>query len=189
MLEIEAKIKVDSLDTVAGLLDRCDAKLLADLTQRDCYFDDPENKMSSGNNSLRIRRQISAGVEDIILTYKGKRGDSKFKSRPEHQVCVDDYDNMVDILKGLGYEISLSLEKRRQMWLLNGCEVSLDELPLLGYFVEVEGPSETQIAQTLKTLELSHLEHIQDGYAKLMKKRIKENGIETRCISFQGDEK
>ena len=189
MLEIEAKVKVDSLDAIAARLESLDARLLDKLVQRDCHFDDRENGLTAGDKSLRVRRQSSACVEKVILTYKGKRGKSEFKSRPEYEVQVDDYDNIVGVLTGLGYKVALSFVKRRQVWLLNGCEVCLDELPMLGCFVEVEGPDEMRIAETLKVLELSQIEHIRCGYAGLMKKRLKENGVDSRYICFEGDEK
>jgi adenylate cyclase class 2 len=189
MLEVEAKVKVDSLDAVAVRLESLEARLIDKLVQRDCYFDDRDNRLAASDKGLRIRRQSSAGIDKVLLTYKGKRGKSQFKSRPEYEVQVDDYDNMVSALDGLGYKVALSFVKRRQVWFLNGCEVCLDELPILGCFVEVEGPGETLIAETLKMLELSQLEHIRGGYAMLMKKRLKENGIDSRYICFEGDEK
>jgi adenylate cyclase class 2 len=189
MLEVEAKVKVDSLEVVAARLGSLGAKLIDKLVQRDCYFNDCDGKLASNDKGLRIRRQTSTGIDKVILTYKGKRGKSKFKSRPEYEVQVDDYDNMVSVLDGLGYKVALSFVKRRQVWFLNGCEVCLDELPMLGCFVEVEGPGETLIAETLKKLELSRLEHIRCGYARLMKNRLKENGIDSRYICFEGDEK
>jgi adenylate cyclase class 2 len=188
-IEIEAKVKVDSLDAVAVRLGSLGAKLLDRLVQRDCYFNDSDGRLASSDKGLRIRRQSSAGVDKVILTYKGKRGKSQYKSRAEYEVQVDDYDNMVSVLDGLGYKVALSFVKRRQIWLLNGCEVCLDELPMLGSFVEVEGSGETLITETLKMLELSQLEHIRCGYARLMKKRLKQNGLDSRYICFEGDEK
>ena len=188
-IEIEAKVKVDSLDAIAVRLESLEAKLLEKLVQRDCYFEDRDGWLASNDKGLRIRRQTSVGIEKVILTYKGKRGESQFKSRAEYEVQVDDYENMVSVLDGLGYKVALSFVKRRQVWFLNGCAVCLDELPLLGCFVEIEGPGEALIAETLKVLELSQLEHIRCGYASLMKKKLKENGIDRRYISFEGDEK
>ena len=189
MLEVEAKVKVDSLDQVAARLESLGITQFDKLVQRDCYFDNGDNSLASNDKGLRIRRQSSSGDEKTILTYKDKRGESKYKSRPEYEVQVDDYDNMVNVLEGLGYKVVLSFVKRRQIWFLNGCEICLDELPILGCFVEIEGPDETAITETLKMLDLSQFEHICRGYASLMKKRLKENGIDSRYICFEGDEK
>lgn len=189
MLEIEAKVKVDSLDTIAQRLESLDAKLLDKLVQCDSYFDDPESSLLSADKGLRLRRQRSGDLERVILTYKGKRGESKFKSRAEYEVEVDNHDSMVSILDGLGYKMSLGLEKRRQIWRIDDCQVCLDELPMLGFYVEVEASSESQIEDILEKLELSDIKHIPDGYASLMKKRIIENGIDSRYICFEGDGK
>ena len=49
---------------------------------------------------------------------------------------------MEQIFESLGYTKRITLEKTRAIWQLDGCFVCLDELPLLGYFIEVEGPDE-----------------------------------------------
>ena len=68
----------------------------------------------------------------------------------------------------------MSIEKKRRLWRLSDCEVALDELPLLGCFVEIEGPDERTIADVQKTLGLSLLPHIQKSYAALMRKKLRQ---------------
>jgi adenylate cyclase class IV len=47
----------------------------------------------------------------------------------------------------------------------------LDQLPLLGDFVEIEGPDEEKIATAQEKLGLSDLSHIAEGYASLVAKK------------------
>ena len=159
-IEIEAKVKVDSHEPVVKKLRQHGAVLMADLTQRDAYFDDLDRNLLSNDKGLRIRRQVSSGVEQIILTFKGERSDGKYKSRPEHNIEVGNHDELVKVLGGLGFGSVLTVEKSRQMWQLNDCEVCLDQLLMLGKFVEVEGPSEAKISEVLEMLGLDSLEHI-----------------------------
>ena len=165
------------------------ATLVESVVQRDRYFDDTKCGLQSADKGLRIRQQISAGVERVTLTYKGPRGESKFKSRSEYEGEIADHDNMVGILEGLGYEMSLGLEKRRDVWAIDGCHVCLDEVAMLGYFVEVEAGGESQIEAVLEKLGLAGLEHIPDGYASLIGKMIEEEGLDSRYICFEGDGK
>jgi hypothetical protein len=62
--------------------------------------------------------------------------------------------------------------------------VCLDELPLLGKFIEVEGENADKISVVLEALSLSGLEHIDDGYARLIKDKLDELGIEDKEVIF-----
>jgi adenylate cyclase class IV len=69
----------------------------------------------------------------------------------------------------LGYEKVLVIEKKRRLWQLGGCSVALDQLPLLGTFVEIEGPDDKIIADVQNDLGLADLPHIAKSYAQLTK--------------------
>jgi adenylate cyclase class IV len=56
----------------------------------------------------------------------------------------------------------------RRLWRLGRCEIALDELPELGYFVEIEGPEEEEIARVQERLGLSDRPHIARSYAHLI---------------------
>lgn len=170
-VEIEAKVKVGSHEAIAEELGGSGAVLLADIEQADIYYDFAQKSLTGSGKGMRIRRQKSAGIETVILTYKGKRQEGEYKIRPEHEVEVSDGQTLMDILDGIGLQKQLTVEKKRQMWQFNDCEVCLDDVAGLGAFVEVEGPSEATVKQTMKMLGLDGLKHIQDGYAKLLHKK------------------
>lgn len=171
-IEIEAKVKVDTHWPIVERLEQLGAVLVGDMIQTDAYFDDFERNLLAHDKGLRIRRQVSSGDEQVILTFKGACEDGKFKTRPEHDIKVGDQSELVNVLSGLGFNSMLTVEKKRRMWELNDCEVCLDEVKLLGCFVEVEGPSEVKIAETLKMLELDSLEHISCGYARMTAEKL-----------------
>ncbi|MCD6175628.1 MAG: CYTH domain-containing protein, partial [Planctomycetes bacterium] len=97
-----------------------------------------------------------------------------FKSRPEYETDVGDAEIAEKIFELLGYHKGIVIEKKRGMWLLDGCEVCLDELPQLGYFVEVEGPDEKAISGVLEKLNLHNEPHISRGYASMMSRKLKQ---------------
>lgn len=174
-IEIETKIKVDSFDSVWDRLKAASGQLQTKVVQRDTFFVDSDNKMIQSDRGLRLRVQIADGIETVILTYKGPRQKTALKSRQEIEVEVDSFESMECIFLALGLEKSISFEKKRDLWEIDECEVCLDELPLLGKFVEVEGPSEDKIRLVLQKIGLSAADHIEISYARLMREKIDEH--------------
>jgi adenylate cyclase class 2 len=172
--EIEAKLKVDSLQEVGRKLAEVDAEFLEEQLQTDTYFDDADGALKSGDRALRVRRQKTAQKEKVFLTYKGPKQKDDFKKRQEIEIEVGDADSTEKLLSALGYEKALVFEKKRRIWRLEDCDVSLDELPLLGSFVE--------IASAQKNLGLSDLPHIVDSYACLMQQKLCQLGREEKQV-------
>ncbi|MHC4394852.1 MAG: class IV adenylate cyclase [Planctomycetota bacterium] len=173
-VEIEAKLKVDSHNRIVEKLTELGAEFLAEHLQKDWHFDDANSRLAKTDSCLRLRRQLTGRQERIFLTYKGLKEKNRFKRRKEIELEVKDGDSMQKLLLALGYEKTLSIEKKRRLWRLGDCEVALDTLPLLGSFVEIEGPDEETIANVQKDLGLSDLPHIQKSYAALMRNKLRQ---------------
>jgi len=172
-IEIEAKIKVDSLQEVAARLSELGAEFLSEYVQKDQYFDDAGRTLTKTDRGIRLRRQKSGNEEKIFLTYKGAREKDRFKKRQEIEMEITDGDSIENLLLAIGYEKAIVFEKKRRVYRLGGCEVALDELPLLGSFVEIEGPDGEKIADVQKSLGLSDLPSIKESYAGLMAAKLK----------------
>lgn len=84
----------------------------------------------------------------------------------------------------MGYNKALVFEKKRQIWWFGECEVALDELPLLGFFLEIEGPDAEKIADVQKNLGLSDLPPILESYASLMEEKLRQLGKEEKEVFF-----
>ena len=180
--EIEAKLKVDSLLKVERKLAEVGAEFLEEQLQTDTYFDDGGATLKSSDRALRLRRQRAGQKEKTFLTYKGAREKSEFKKRREIEIRVGDADSAEKLLLALGYEKALVFEKKRRIWRLGGCEVALDELPLLGNFIEIEGPDGKSIADVQRNLGLSDLPHIVESYALLMQQKLCQLGKEEKQV-------
>jgi adenylate cyclase class 2 len=170
-IEIEAKLKVDSLEEIERKLAELGAEFLAEKLQIDCFFDDVNSTLTKSDRCLRLRKQMVGKNESFFLTYKGAKEKSNFKRRQEIEFEIKDTDSVRKLLSSLGYEQSLVVEKKRRIWQLCDCEVALDRLPLLGDFVEIEGPDEEKITTAQKKLGLSDLSHITESYASLVAKK------------------
>jgi adenylate cyclase class 2 len=172
--EIEAKLKVESLQEVKGKLAELGAEFIAEQRQVDCYFDDGDMTLTKADRGFRLRRQAVDGNESFFLTYKGVREKSKFKQREEIEIEIKGAGSTEKLLSALGYEKILVFEKKREAWRLGDCEVALDELPLLGSFVEIEGPDANKITDVQKRLGLEHLLHVPDSYASLVAEKLRQ---------------
>jgi len=183
--EIEAKLKVDSLQEIARKLDEVGAEFLEEQLQTDYYFDDANRTLMEADRCLRLRRQMVGRSEKFFLTYKGAREKNEFKKRQEIEIEVGDGDSAQKLLSALGYEKVLVFEKKRRIWRLGECVVALDELPLLGGFVEVEGPDGESIADAQRNLGLANLSHIGESYAFLMDEKLHQLGKGEREVFFE----
>ncbi|MBA7615314.1 Adenylate cyclase CyaB [subsurface metagenome] len=173
--EIEAKLKVDSLPEIEHKLAELGAEFQEEQLQTDYHFDDADSELTKTDRCLRLRRQMVANNERFFLTYKGVGEESNFKKRQEIEIEIKDADSARKLLSALGYEKVLVVEKRRHLWRLGDCEIALDRLPLLGDFVEIEGPNDEKIADAQRNLGLSDLPHITESYASLVAKKQKVN--------------
>ena len=173
VIEIEAKLKVESLQEVKTKLVELGAEFLEEQLQTDCYFDDVNRTLTQSDRCLRLRRQSVSDRKEVFLTYKGAKEKDSFKKRQEIEIEVKDESSAEKLLSALGYEKALEFEKKRQVWRLGECEVALDELPLLGDFVEIEGPDDEKIAEAQKNLGLANLPHIGESYACLVSEKLR----------------
>ena len=175
-VEIETKIKVESLHEIAARLKAIGAKSLYELSQVDTYFDDENSTLFASDCGLRLRKQTDGGNQKVILTYKGPKQKSRFKSRTEIEIEVSDFEVAAQLLNALDFKKSLAFEKRRRVWQMSDCVVCLDELPLLGNFVEIESPGEELITEALRKLHLADIPHINESYAHLIRAKLVEIG-------------
>ena len=182
MLEIELKLKVESLEPIARKLAQLGAEFDGDFIQTDAYYDDSEDSLVNSDRCLRIRKHKNHLGEAIELTYKGARENHRFKSRREIGLKVEKAEELAAVFKHLGYKERLAFEKKRSLWDFAGCKIALDELPLLGKFVEIEGPDDVMIEDVQKQLGLGNLSHIPQSYAHLMEEAIKKTGTKKRKI-------
>ena len=175
-VEIEAKLEVQSFEPVERRLAECGASISAQTIQPDSYFDTTDRVLTRTDQCLRLRRQADGRREHLILTYKGAKEADDFKKRQEVNLEIQDAAAVEKLLEGLGYNKSLAFNKKRRTWRLNDCEVALDELPLIGQFVEIEGPDSQRIARVRDMLGLSCAPQVKDSYACLIQAELARRG-------------
>jgi adenylate cyclase class 2 len=180
--EIEAKLKVDSLAEVERRLAACGASFVRETVQTDSYFDTADRALTRADKALRLRSEQIGERERLVLAYKGAKEPDDYKKRRELELEVNDAEVTELLLRELGYHKALAFDKRRRAWDLLRCEVALDELPLLGTFVEIEGPDSATIARVQEMLGLSNVPHIVESYASLIAHELSRPGEERREV-------
>ncbi len=169
-VEIEAKLRVESLVPIQTRLRALNARFVANQDQQDLYCDDAQNQMVKQDKCLRVRIETTDKGTQNFITFKGPKQKADVKCRQEIEMLVPDLDQAKTLLQGLGYEQKIKVHKRRELWSYKACLIGLDQVTELGTFVEIEGPSSRVIQEVQKDLGLDHVPHCQDSYACLLAK-------------------
>lgn len=185
-VEIEAKLKVDSLKLIVDKLIYLDAKEKGKVLELNIFFDREDHALQAADKGLRIRtnRDTTTGNVETIVTFKGPRQHGPLKSREERELKIESAEDGTRLFEALGYAMTLTFEKRRNSWTLDNCKVELDELPLLGTFIEVEGPTEQAVLAVLDKLQMRHLPPVKASYAAMLTTHLQDQGTQQRVVKF-----
>jgi adenylate cyclase class 2 len=186
-VEIEAKMRVRDLSVVRDRLKATGAVSAGSVVELNTFFDTEDRSLLAADQGLRLRvnRNTADGTERYIITYKGPRQHGQLKSREENELTVTSDRDAIALLRCLGFKQVISFEKRRESWKLGGCSVELDELPFLGTFVEIEGPSEEAVLKVRTNLNLGDEPVVRASYIALLTTHLQERGETQREIRFQ----
>ncbi|MDP6636899.1 MAG: class IV adenylate cyclase [Phycisphaerae bacterium] len=195
--EIEAKFKVSDFRAIRRRLVGLGAVYLGTDLQTDVYYDTPDRGLLGEDKGLRIRRtrrlrSPSAADRDAIhsdtralLTYKGPSGaNDRAKIRREIQTRVDSPQALDEILTALGLTPTLTIQKKRIGYRLGSCTVELDELPIIGRFVEIEAPTTQRIEAVGRELRIK-AEPSTDHYITLLSRAC--GHVSDTCLEITFD--
>lgn len=196
-IELECKIAVPSHLGLADRLLAAGAMRVGLVLETNRLFDNDQKTLLAAGCGLRVRDvQVLDGDDSLktaTLTFKGRVTAGPFKRREEIELPIGDAASMAQLLQALGYRPWIAFEKRRESWRLSSsispsagvrpprapsadeCKIELDELPMLGCFVEVEGPTDAAIRGALAVLKLDPADSILRGYPALIAERLGEH--------------
>lgn len=103
--------------------------MLEDNLEHDCYFDSPLASLAAQHKSLCIREMQPSGI--MLWIVKGPE-----KDRCE-AVNITDVNKAKSMLRTLGYECVLEMQKRRSVYFVGQFHLTLDRLEGLGDFAEL----------------------------------------------------
>lgn len=188
-IEIEAKCRVDDLSAVQTRIEKLNGAHVARMLEENIFLDTHDRQMAATDCGLRVRvlQALGRGVSDeVVVTFKGPRRHGRLKSRREIELNVDSAPVMLDLLAELGYHETIRFEKRRDRWRLDGCTIELDEMPVLGYFVEIEGPDDETVLRVRERLSLSDEPMIKSSYVSMLWSHLADREMSERHITFAG---
>ena len=105
------------------------------------------------NAWLRVRDEN----DKITMSFKVVDGD-KIEDQKEICLKIDNFEEAVKFLKSIGCELKAYQESRRELWVLDGVEITIDEWPYLEPYVEIEGKSEEAIKSVSNKLNFNYNE-------------------------------
>lgn len=137
MREIEIKLKASNLNGLEEQLVKAGCRLSEEIHQHDVIYskiDDPKEFADSyeGHVAVRIRKE----GEKTKLTIKLQC--SNEMDNIEHEMEIESFDKMDEMLKILGWKREVEVKKIRKKGKLGEYEVCLDNVEQLGTFVELE---------------------------------------------------
>lgn len=146
-IEYEATFKnIDKTDLRARL-QAAGAKLLRpEFMQRRRVFRLPAGHEINGG-WLRVRDE----GERITMSLKVVDGE-RIEDQKETQLVVDDFAAACSLLATIGCQEKAYQESKRELWILDGVDICIDEWPFLEPFVEIEGKSESEVKAAARKL-------------------------------------
>lgn len=167
--EIEIKFRIDDPALFRRRLESAAARRSESLLETNWLFDTPDGGLRHHDCGLRVREmRIEDGkTTRTTLTFKGPRVSGELKVREEVETTVHDATAVRLILARLGYRPMVLFEKRRECWQLGACEVTLDELPRLGWWLEIEGPTAEEVGKTRQVLGLGDVSPVAQTYVEM----------------------
>lgn len=163
-IEYEAKFLNIDKDEIRKKLKDAGAELIKpEFLQKRFNFHLPGD-MREDRAWLRVRNE----GDKITLSLKKIEG-KEIHHQKELSLQVGDFDTAVAILKEIGCEVRMYQETKRELWMLDGAEVTIDEWPFLEPFVEVESDSEDNVRVVSEKLGFNWLDAVFSPVGKVYK--------------------
>ena len=210
--EVEIKLAVTDAAGLRRRLLRLRAREVSPrVFEQNALYDTPNGNLARRGELIRLRTEVpapkatrlsragrgrksSSSPLRAVLTYKGpmQRADKRaaslgkrFKVRREHEVAVENGEQMRLILEALGLRPLFRYEKYRTTYRLprvGGIKIDLDETPI-GTFLELEG-SPAGIDRAAAILGYSLSEYILQSYGALYIRDCRKRGLEPKDMLF-----
>jgi adenylate cyclase class 2 len=179
--EIEVKVVVTDPAGFEAKVTALGAKLLRPRCFEDNRLFDRDGLLAGEGRLLRLRSLGSRA----FLTAKSKVDDapSGFKVRGEAEIEVADAGAAAELLETAGLSVAWRYQKWRTIWKLEGCAVTLDEIPH-GSFAELEGDP-AAIDRAAATLGFARADYVTETYRDIHERWCRERGVPVGDMVFE----
>jgi adenylate cyclase class 2 len=146
-IEYEAVFTNIEPDSFRAVLTSAGAELArAEYMQKRSAFNLPDSVVTH-KGWARVRDE----GDKITMSVKSIEGEG-IESQKESCVTVDSFKQAESLLTQLGCDRKAYQETKRELWMLDGVEVTIDNWPFLEPFVEIEGVSEAVVQSVAEKL-------------------------------------
>jgi len=150
-IEYEATFININKDEIRGRLKKAGATLIKpNFLMKRIVFELPTGHEIPGG-WLRVRDE----GDKTTMSLKVVNGD-KIEDQKEIYLKIDNFAEGVKFLESIGARQKAYQESYRELWILDGVEVTIDEWPYLEPYVEVEGKSEKEVKSASEKLEFDY---------------------------------
>jgi adenylate cyclase class 2 len=141
-MEIEYEATFDNIEKeeIRSKLKKIGAKLIkAEFLQRRTVFHLPTGHEIEGG-WLRVRDEGNKNTMSLKVINGNKIEDQK-------ELCleINDFNKAVNFLELIGCEKKAYQESKRELWEIDGVEITIDEWPFLEPYIEIEGKTEKAV--------------------------------------------
>lgn len=148
--ELEAKFLDVSPDVIRAKLRELGAKLVhPERLMRRKAFDDRQGHLDRNRAWVRVRDE----GDKITMSYK-QSDENTLHGTQETVLTVDDFDRACAFLEEVGLVTKSYQETRREKWMLDNVEITIDTWPWVPTFVELEGQHEDDLKSVASSLGL-----------------------------------
>lgn len=180
-MEIEIRAKINNIKNVEQRIVGLGAELIKQKKQVDKYFGEINLFKKLGYSFLmRVRNE----GDKKFLTYKGAKS-KKDGVWEEYEFNIDNEIMAEDMLKAMGLEKIIKVNKKRIEYKLDGLTICLDTIKDLGYFVEIESQDDNDIdkdklKKIMNKLNIEENQIMHKGYVTML--LIKNNSPYSKYI-------
>ena len=149
--EIEAKFLNVNINSLRKTLKSLKTKLIhPEIIMHRKNFDYPDKRLQKIGGWIRVRNE----GDKITLSYK-QLNDRTHHGTKEVTINVNDFDKTCSLLSAIGLKQTSFHETKREKWILDDCEITIDTWPWIPTFIEIEGNNEKSVKETSKKLGLN----------------------------------
>jgi adenylate cyclase class 2 len=173
-IEYEAKFTQINKDDFRKKLKSVGAKLI----KPECLYKRAVFFLPKGHEILGSWVRVRDEGDKITMSLKTTTN-GNIELQKEILLIVDNYDLARQFLEKIGCVEKAYQETKREIWQLNGVEITIDQWPYLESYVEIEGKNEEVVKQTAEILGFDYSQAIFGAVDQLISKKygIPENVI------------
>ena len=163
--ETETKFKLECPSVFRRKLAKIKARFISKKTERDIYYRDPSGRVAADVIRLRrVGRKCIFTVKKRVFSTRSRT----YKVREELEASVDDAKAFGEMLKELGFRPFFRKKKIRELYTWKGAKILIDQLPKIGYYVEIEAPIK-KIKKLARNLDLDMKKATSKNYRELLR--------------------